>query len=112
MKRYLRPLVAAGALVAAAALGGCVAYPGYGYYGYPYGYNYAYAYPRSVSRLAAGVALGGTAEEAGITDARLARDVGPVMIRNSQRACRWTSRSNTAECEATNRAPVRRVTSL
>lgn len=53
MKRYLRPLVAAGALVAAAALGGCVAYPGYGYYGYPYGYNYAYAYP------SVGVAVGG-----------------------------------------------------
>ncbi len=53
MKRYLRPLVAAGALVAAAALGGCVAYPGYGYYGYPYGYNYAYAYPT------VGVAVGG-----------------------------------------------------
>lgn len=43
--RVVRILAQSAAIAAAAALGGCVAYPapyggGYGYYGSPYGYSY------------------------------------------------------------------------
>jgi hypothetical protein len=47
-QRVCRLAAAAGALVLAGMLGGCVYGPGYpGYYGgytYPYGYGYSYAY--------------------------------------------------------------------
>ncbi len=56
MTRFrLRTLLIAGAAALSVALGGCVAYPGYGYGYYPgYAYNYAYAPPPVV-----GFSIGG-----------------------------------------------------
>lgn len=46
MRAWVRRLVPVAAIVGAAALGGCVAYPAspYGYYGGYYGGGYTYAY--------------------------------------------------------------------
>ncbi len=54
--RPLRRLLAATAALALFALSGCVAYPGYGYPGYPGGYAYA---PAPVAVYAPPIVVGG-----------------------------------------------------